>query len=170
LTGWRWSLAALGLAVSLWYVILPAAALLDAAFLALIGWVTLGRYFDRIYPRLFGQHLETLGAIGLLHVVALTLMLQRPIGETGYGFWPNQREWIIGARHYLFFLLVGGPLALALRTAHLAAFRLHCGSSSAPSSAGARLALRPGAQPGRQHPRQYGDARLVATTWRAFFA
>jgi len=113
-------LVALGLAVSLWYVILPAAALLDSAFLVLIGWVTLGHYFDRIYPRLFGQHLETLGAIGLLHVVALTLMLQRPMAETGYGFWPNQREWIIGARHYLFFLLVGGPLALLLRTAHLA--------------------------------------------------
>jgi len=114
-------LAALGLAISLWYVILPAAVLLDAAFLALIGWVTLGHYFDGIYPRFFGQHLETLGAIGLLHVVALTLMLQRPIAETGWGFWPNQREWIIGARHYLFFLLLGGPLAVALRAAHLAA-------------------------------------------------
>jgi membrane protease YdiL (CAAX protease family) len=114
-------LAALGLAISLWYVILPAAMLLDAAFLGLLGWVTLGHYFDGIYPRFFGQHLEALGAIGLLHVVALTLMLQRPIAETGWGFWPNRREWIIGARHYLFFLLVGGPLALALRAAHLAA-------------------------------------------------
>ena len=114
-------LAALGLAIGLWYVILPAAMLLDAAFLALIGWVTLGHYFDGIYPRFFGQHLEALGAIGLLHVVALTLMLQRPIAETGWGFWPDRREWVIGARHYLFFLLVGGPLALALRAAHLAA-------------------------------------------------
>ena len=114
-------LAALGLAISLWYVILPAAMLPDAAFLALIGWVTLGHYFDGIYPRFFGQHLEILGAVGLLHVVALTLMLQRPIAETGFGFWPNQREWIIGVRHYFFFLLVGGPLALALGTARLAA-------------------------------------------------
>ena len=114
-------LAALGLAMSLWYVILPAAMLLDAAFLALIGWVTLGHYFDGIYPRFFGQHLEVLGAIGLLHVVTLTLMLQRPIAETGWGFWPNRREWIIGARHYFFFLLAGGPLALALKAARLAA-------------------------------------------------
>ena len=114
-------LASLALAISLWYVILPAAMLLDAAFLALIGWVTLGHYFDGIYPRFFGQHLDILGAIGLLHVVTLTLMLQRPTRETGYGFWPNRREWLIGARHYLLFLLVGGPLALALRTARLAA-------------------------------------------------
>jgi membrane protease YdiL (CAAX protease family) len=114
-------LAALGLAISLWYVILPVRMLLDAAFLALIGWVTLGRYFDGIYPRFFGQHLEALGAIGLLHVVVLTLMLQRPIAETGYGFWPNQREWIVGLRHYFFFLLVGGPLAMVLRSARLAA-------------------------------------------------
>jgi membrane protease YdiL (CAAX protease family) len=114
-------LVSLGLAISLWYVILPAKPLPDAAFLALIGWITLGHYFDGIYPRFFGQHLEALGAIGLLHVVALTLMLQRPIAETGYGFWPNRREWTIGARHYLFFLLVGGPLALALKATHLAA-------------------------------------------------
>jgi membrane protease YdiL (CAAX protease family) len=114
-------LAALGLAISLWYVILPAAALLDATLLALIGWVTLGRYFGGIYPRFFGQHLDVLGAIGLLHVLALTLMLQRRIPETGWGFWPIQREWIIGARHYLFFLLLGGPLALALRSARFTA-------------------------------------------------
>lgn len=114
-------LASLGLAISLWYVILPVAMLLDAAFLALIGWVTLGRYFDGIYPRFFGQHLDILGAVGLLHVVALTLMLQRPIAETGWGFWPSRREWTVGARHYFFFLLVGGPLAIALRTVHLAA-------------------------------------------------
>jgi membrane protease YdiL (CAAX protease family) len=114
-------LASLGLAISLWYVLLPAVMLLDSAFLALIGWVTLGHYFDAIYPRFFGQHLEALGAVGLLHVVALTLMLQRPIAETGWGFWPNRREWIVGARHYLFFLLLGGPLAMALGAAHLAA-------------------------------------------------
>jgi len=114
-------LASVGLAISLWYAILPVAMPFDAAFLALIGWVTLGRYFDGIYPRFFGQHLDILGAIGLLHVVALTLMLQRPVAETGWGFWPNRREWIIGARHYFFFLLVGGPLAIALKTVHLAA-------------------------------------------------
>ena len=114
-------LASLGLAIGLWYVILPAAMLLDAAFLALIGWVTLGHYFGGIYPRFFGQHLEVLGAIGLLHVVVLALILQRPIAETGWGFWPNRREWIIGARHYLLFLLVGGPLALALKATRLTA-------------------------------------------------
>ncbi|MGO9230004.1 MAG: type II CAAX prenyl endopeptidase Rce1 family protein [Bryobacteraceae bacterium] len=114
-------LASLGLAISLWYVILPAVAALDAAFLALVGWVTLGHYCDTIYPRFFNQHLEVLGAIGLLHVVALTLMLQRPILETGWGFWPDRRQWVIGARHYLFFLLLGGPLAMALGAAHMAA-------------------------------------------------
>lgn len=114
-------LGALGLAVSLWYVLLPVAPLVDAAFLLLVGWVTLGRYFDGIYPRFFGQHLDILGALGLLHVVALTLMIQRPIAETGWGFWPSRREWAIGAQHYVVFLLIGGPLALALRSARMAA-------------------------------------------------
>jgi membrane protease YdiL (CAAX protease family) len=118
-------LASLGLAISLWYVILPAAAAFDAAFLALIGWVTLGHYFDAIYPRFYGQHLEVLGAVGLLHVMALALMMQRPITETGWGFWPNRREWAIGARHYLFFLLLGGPLAMVLGVAHLADHAAH---------------------------------------------
>ena len=113
-------LASLGLAISLWYAILSAAPALDAAFLALVGWVTLGHYFDAVYPRFYGQHLEVLGALGLLHVMALSLMLQRPIVETGWGFWPNRREWAIGARHYVFFLLLGGPLAMALGAAHLA--------------------------------------------------
>jgi membrane protease YdiL (CAAX protease family) len=118
-------LASLGLALSLWYVILPAVAALDAAFLALVGWVTLGHYFDTIYPRFFGQHLEALGALGLLHVVALTLMLERPITETGWGFWPDRREWTVGARHFLFFLILGGPLAIALGATRLAAHPAH---------------------------------------------
>jgi membrane protease YdiL (CAAX protease family) len=118
-------LASLGLAVSLWYVILPAAVAFDAAFLALIGWVTLGHYFDAIYPRFYGQHLEVLGAVGLLHVMALSLMLERPIAETGWGFWPSAREWTIGARHYVFFLLLGGPLAMALGAVHLAGHAAH---------------------------------------------
>ena len=114
-------LAAVGLAISLWYVVLPARTIFDAAFLVLIGWVTLGRYFDSIYPRFYGQHLESLGAIGLLHVLTLTLMLQRPIAETGFGFWPSAREFLIGARHYALFLLVGGPLAVLLKSARVAA-------------------------------------------------
>jgi len=118
-------LASIGLAVSLWYVILPATAPFDAAFLALIGWVTLGRYFDSIYPRFFGYHLEALGAAGLLHAMVLTLILQRPIVETGFGFWPNRREWTIGARHYLIFLPIGGTLALALGATHLSLSPAH---------------------------------------------
>jgi hypothetical protein len=108
-------LAALPLAVSLWYRVLPHARLVDIGFLALVGAVMLGHYFDAIYPRFFGQHLDVLGAIGLVHVVVLTLTLERRVAETGWGFWPNGREWAIGALHYAGFVVVGTPLAWGLK-------------------------------------------------------
>jgi uncharacterized protein len=37
------------------------------------------------------------------------------VPETGYGFWPNAREWRIGALHFLYFLPIGLPLALAVK-------------------------------------------------------
>jgi uncharacterized protein len=112
-------LAALPLAVSLWYRVLPPLKLADIAFLLLAGAVMLDHYFDSIYPRFYGQHLDALGAIGLVHVVVLVLMLERRVPETGWGFWPNRREWSIGALHYLGFLVVGAPLALALKAVQI---------------------------------------------------
>jgi len=41
--------------------------------------------------------------------------------RTGYGFWPTQKEWGIGLRHYLYFAAVGLPAALALKAAHFTA-------------------------------------------------
>ena len=108
-------LAALPLALSLWYRVLPPSKATDIVFLLLIGWVMLGHYFDGIYPRFHGQHLDALGAAGLVHVMVLVLMLERRIPETGWGFWPNRREWAIGVLHYLGFLAVGAPLGLALK-------------------------------------------------------
>ena len=107
--------AALGLAVGLWYRVLPVGRIVDLAFLALVAAAMLGRYFDPIYPRFYGQHLDALGAIGLVHAVVLALMLERRVPETGWGFWPSGREWWIGGLHYAGFVIVGTPLAIALK-------------------------------------------------------
>jgi membrane protease YdiL (CAAX protease family) len=113
------SVGALPLAVSLWYRVLLPSKLSDIGFLLLLGTVMLGNYFAGIYPRFYGQHLEALGNIGLVHVMALALMLERRIPETGWGFWPNVREWRIGLLHYVGFVAVGVPLAFALHAVRI---------------------------------------------------
>jgi uncharacterized protein len=108
-------LTALALTLSLWYVVLPANALTDLAFLAIVPPVVLSGYFDSIYPPYLGQKLNVLGHVTFLPVVVLVLMLERRIRETGYGFAPSRREWRIGILHYLYFLPLGGSLAFLLR-------------------------------------------------------
>jgi len=120
--GFRWmapvQLAALVLALSLWYRVLPVAMVTDAAFLLLIAFVMLGKYFDAIYPDFFRQKLSILGTLALFHGSALVLILERRVHETGYGFLPNRRDWLLGALHYLYFLALGAPLALVLHAVH----------------------------------------------------
>ena len=113
-------LAALALAIGLWYRILPVSALTDAGFVLLAASVYLLKYFDAIYPVLFKIRLSFVGHLTLIHLGALALMLERRIPETGYGFWPQARDWRAGALNYLYFLPVGGALALGLKAARFA--------------------------------------------------
>lgn len=121
--GFQWMalvrLVALVLALGLWFRVLPAAKATDAAFLLLIAFVMLGKYFDGIYPAFFRQKLSILGTLALFHVSVLVLMLERRVHETGYGFLPGRREWLQGVLHYLYFLALGAPLALALQAVHV---------------------------------------------------
>jgi hypothetical protein len=108
---------ALALALALWYRVLPKNAAIDLAFLALYPAVLLGGYFQTIYLPLYpGIRREVifLGHFTLIVMAILALMLGRRVQETGFGFLPTRREWRIGAAHYLLFVLVGLPLALAL--------------------------------------------------------
>ncbi len=114
-------LGALALALGLWYLVLPATALTDAAFLILIAMVLLGKYFDAIYPPPYPRlRVSYLGHLALIHVSVLVLLVERRIHETGFGFVPNRREWRIGTLHYLAFLPVGALVAFPLKAVHLA--------------------------------------------------
>jgi membrane protease YdiL (CAAX protease family) len=110
-------LAALALALGLWYRILPFCALTDLGFLALVASVYVFKFFDPIYPIVFKIRLSFLGHLTLIHLGVLVLTLERRIHETGYGFWPNLRDWRTGAVNYLYFLPVGAVLALGLHAA-----------------------------------------------------
>jgi len=109
-------LAALGLGMSLWYPALPAHAVVDLAFLAIIPVVLLTRIFDAIYiPVIPGwRDLIILGHLSLTQIAAMVLLVERRVPDPGYGFLPNRREWRTGAIHFLYFLAAGIPLALLL--------------------------------------------------------
>jgi membrane protease YdiL (CAAX protease family) len=115
-------LAALSVALGLWYLVLPATALADVAFLALIASVMLGKYFDSIYPKPYhGVDATYLGRLALIQMTVMILILVRRVPETGYGFWPKWSDWRIGGLHFLCFIPAGLPLALALKAVHFAA-------------------------------------------------
>ncbi|HUB82923.1 MAG TPA: CPBP family intramembrane glutamic endopeptidase [Bryobacteraceae bacterium] len=118
--------SALALALSLWFVVLPASRIVDAAYLALWAAVLLGRYFNPIYTPLHPEFHDLKNVIVIPHlsmisIAVMALILQRRVPETGYGFIPRRREWRIGMVHFLYFIPIGLPLALVMRAARLAA-------------------------------------------------
>jgi len=114
-------LAALALALGLWYVVLPVAIVTDVAFLALVAAILIGKYFDPIYPAPYpGLKISILGHIALIHMSVLVLLVERRVHETGFGFLPSRREWRIGALHYLGFLPLAALVAFPLKAVHLA--------------------------------------------------
>jgi uncharacterized protein len=116
-------LGALALALGSWYVVLPVNALTDVAFLVLSGAILLGGYLESIYPDPYpGLKMGAiLGRIGVFRTSVLVLLLQRRVDETGYGFFPNAKEWRIGVLHYLYFLPLAACVALPLKAVHFAA-------------------------------------------------
>jgi membrane protease YdiL (CAAX protease family) len=115
-------LAALAVALGLWFLVLPRSALTDIGFLALIAAVLIGKYFDAIYALPYpGLNISVLGHIALIHMTALVLLVERRVHETGFGFVPSRREWRIGLLHYLACLPVAAVVAIPLRAVHLTA-------------------------------------------------
>jgi membrane protease YdiL (CAAX protease family) len=116
---------ALALALSLWFVVLPASRITDVAYLALWAAVLLGRYFNPVYAPLHTEFRDLKNVILIPHlsmisIAVMALMLQRRVAETGYGFIPDRREWRIGILHFLYFVPIGLPLALLLHAARFA--------------------------------------------------
>jgi membrane protease YdiL (CAAX protease family) len=111
-------LAALAIVLGCWYRVFPAKPLADAGFLAVVVAASLGRYFDPIYATPVRLYAAELGRVGLFITAALALMLQRRILETGYGFIPSGKDWRIGVVHYLYFMAIGLPIALAVKAVH----------------------------------------------------
>jgi membrane protease YdiL (CAAX protease family) len=111
-------LAGVGLALGLWFVVLPKHPIFDLAFLAFTALILLGKYFEPVYPPIYKEKLVIIGHISLYVTAILALMLERRVPETGFGFVPSIRDWRIGALHYAYFLLAAIPLAWVLHATH----------------------------------------------------
>jgi membrane protease YdiL (CAAX protease family) len=116
-------IAALALTLALWYVLLPPKPVFDIAFIALIPGVILGRYFEAVFTTFdpsWRKYTVVLGHVILIELATLVLLLERRVGEFGYGFVPNLREWRTGGLHFVYFVVVAVPLAAVLNAAHFA--------------------------------------------------
>jgi membrane protease YdiL (CAAX protease family) len=112
----RWQsllwIAVLSAAASFWYVLLPRTPAADVLFLVLMAVVMVTRIFHQLYltpyPRL---QFETLGHAMWVRTGAFAMLSVRRVSGVGFGFWPEKREWKIGALYYLLFLPVAAGVA-----------------------------------------------------------
>jgi membrane protease YdiL (CAAX protease family) len=99
----------IALAVSFWYIVLPAAPVSDALFLVAIAAVYLSKIFDRIYlspiPKL---SISVLGHLMLIRTAALAVLIFRGNVMAEYRLIPNRREWLTGLRYFGMMLPVIG--------------------------------------------------------------
>jgi uncharacterized protein len=95
--------------------VLPAAALADIGLICVLAAVLLTKFFDPIYTEPFPRvEVAILGHLALIHVSVMAFLVIRGVSGTGFGFIPRREDWAIGIRHFLYFLPVGIPLALAI--------------------------------------------------------
>jgi uncharacterized protein len=110
--GWI-SLAAA--AASFWFVLLPNTAAVDILFLVMAGAVALSRFLQAQYvdphPRL---PLGILGQMMWIRTCAFALLSVRRVQGVGFGFWPERRDWQIGAIYYGALLPIAGLAAWAI--------------------------------------------------------
>ena len=110
--GW---IAALAAGASFWYVALPHKPAVDILFLFLMALVVLAKLFHRFYVSPYPKlPLETLGQLMWIRTGAFALLSVRRVKGVGFGFWPEGREWRIGALYYALLVPVAAALAWSI--------------------------------------------------------
>jgi membrane protease YdiL (CAAX protease family) len=111
------------LVVSFWYVVLPAAPVVDALFLIALGAVYLSKAFDWIYASpIPKQPLSPLGHAMLIRTGALAILIFRGKANAEFRFLPTGAESMTGLRCFVVTLPVVGAVYWALG---LIQFRAH---------------------------------------------
>lgn len=94
-------IGALAVAASFWYVVLPHKPASDILFLLLMAIVMVLRVFPQLYPSPHPRvPLQTLGQLMWIRTGALAMLSIRRVRGVGFGFWPQPREWKIGALYF----------------------------------------------------------------------
>jgi membrane protease YdiL (CAAX protease family) len=102
-------LLAIVLGVGFWYVLLPAAPVADALFLAALVAIYLSKVFDSIYVSpVSGLSISALGHLMLIRLAAMALLVVRGNVKAEFRFLPNRGEWLTGLRYFAFTLPVVG--------------------------------------------------------------
>ena len=97
--------------LSFWYVVLPHNPLSDVGLLAIAAVVVLTKVFSQVYPRPHDRlAMEALGQAMWIRTGLFAILSVRRVKGIGFGFWPEAREWGIGAAYFAAFL----PLAAGL--------------------------------------------------------
>lgn len=115
----RWSaaaaLAALAAVVAFWYVVFRPGAAADLPLLALLAVVMLAKVFRDIYPDPWPNlRVDILGQLMMIRLGATAMLLLRRVEGVDFGFLPTRTQWKAGVLHFLYFVLVGLPLGLAI--------------------------------------------------------
>jgi membrane protease YdiL (CAAX protease family) len=111
-------LAALAAAVSWWFVRLPRKPVFDLAFLALMAGVYLAKLFREIYASPVADlRIEVLGQLMWIRLGVMVSLAIRHMEGIRFGFLPKRAEWLIGLRHFLYFLPPGLLLIYGLHFA-----------------------------------------------------
>jgi membrane protease YdiL (CAAX protease family) len=116
LGSFRWHaflwIAVLAAAVSFWYILLPHNPASDVLFLIFIAVVWISRVLHPFYadphPKL---QLEALGQLMWFRTGIFAMVSIRRPKNVGFGFWPQKREWQIGAVFYAVFIPVAAVVA-----------------------------------------------------------
>ncbi len=107
------AIAVLSGLLAFWYVVLPGNPLTDIALLAFAATVVLTKVFDQIYVSPHERlHMEALGTAMWIRTGLFAILSVRRVKGVGFGFWPDLREWGIGAGCFVVFL----PVAWAVGT------------------------------------------------------
>lgn len=110
------ALAVLAGILSFWYVVLPHNPLADAALLGFAAAVVLLKVFSQIYPRPHDRlAMEALGQAMWIRTGLFAILSVRRVKGVGFGFWPEAREWRIGAMYFAAFLPLAAGLGWAIR-------------------------------------------------------
>jgi len=115
----RWSAVGVLIVVSgslcLWYAVLPRTMLVDISFLCFSGGIALSKVLSVVYTHPYpGLHVETLGQLMWIRLGISAVLSMRKLENVGFGFLPRKTDWLIGLRHYVYFLPVGLPIALSI--------------------------------------------------------